>query len=474
MTWDPRDWFRGSLIVARRDFLANTKSVRVIVITVLVLLVMVGAAFGLSGLSLTGPGAQYEYVLWSSSAYPTSNVSDAGIVGWVSDAFGVPRPGVDIALGEPYDPGDPTPVFIERDTQITNASGWVGFPDLGPGLWPLEMRVGSLVQEQVLGIFSVPTANYSIAFNRYDLVDDFAFRDVRLLVIERGGSPAVGATVTVNDTNPTPTDANGHWGTRLPDGLWQLNVTYLGETSSLPPVFVEALNVTPFLQGPDGVLFFLSFFLMGLFGPIVAVAVSYDALAKERQQGSLELLLVRPTSREGLALGKFLGTFASVGLPVVGVSLIGLAAIAGLTGRWPDAAFGATFVLATLGLLATYCLIMQIFSTFVRSPGTAVLSAIMVWLVFNVLWNVVFFLLTAALRIGPGTPGYFEASALSALLNPTGVYQLTLLAALPPSLFGFAGTGSGILPPWAGPVALVVWIGVLLALAIFLFRRTIV
>jgi ABC-type Na+ efflux pump permease subunit len=55
---------------------------------------------------------------------------------------------------------------------------------------------------------------------------------------------------------------------------------------------------------------------------------------KERLPGSLEILLVRPTSRTGLAVGKFLGTSLSAGLPVASVSFGAIARIAAVTGKW--------------------------------------------------------------------------------------------------------------------------------------------
>jgi len=470
MTLHPRDWFRGAGIVATRDLASNLKSVRVIVVTVLTLLVMLGAAFGLSGLAPTGPGARYEHVAWVHSADVDDNGTYDGLVVWVSDGFGVPQAGVDMALGEP-DQGD---VFVERETRITNASGWVAFRDLGPGWYPLEMRIGDLALTSFGLVTWTPyPVGLSTSFRQFDLVGDGAMRDARLQVVVPSGQPAAEAEILLNGTAQGRPDANGYWGARLDPGDYRINVTYGGEDVGLTFYVTEPTVLLPFLSGPDSVLAFLAFGLMGLFAPIVAIAVSYDALAKERLQGSLELLLVRPASREGLAIGKFLGTFLSVALPMFAVLLASLAGIAALTGRAPDAGFAGAFVLATLALLATYILIMQIFSTFVKSPGTAILSAILVWLVFNVIWSLVVLLVTAALGIETATPEYFAISAATSLLNPSGVYSLTLLAFLPPSVT-FLGGGTGSLPDWSGPLAFAVWIAALLVLAVVLFRKKIV
>jgi len=251
-----------------------------------------------------------------------------------------------------------------------------------------------------------------------------------------------------------------------------LNVTYGGDTETFPIVVRQPQTVLPFQLGPDFVLYFVATVLMGLFAPIVAIALSYDAMSKERAQGSLELLLVRPASRTGLAVGKFLGTFLSVGLPILGVAIGALAGVAAVTGKWPDLRFDATFLLATLGLIALYVLLMQIFSTLAKGAGTAILYAILVWLVFNVLWNFVYLAVSAALRIEGGTPEAFTLSSLMLLFNPTGVFQLTLAAALPPSLAGFGSSYQ--LPDWTGPAAFVVWLVVLLVLAVLAFQKKVV
>ena len=467
MTLNPADWFRGSLVVARRDFFSNVKSVRVLVVSLLTLLIMVGAAFGLQGFTPFAPNVS-EHV-WASAAYPSANASDAGIVVRVADPFGRPHEGVEVALGEP-DPGAP---FRERDTNITDADGWTSFPRIGSGFWPLEVGPGRLAPTTVVFIEPVrPARNLSVLVFQTDLIGDGAPRDVNLLVLSIDGTAQTDVDVAVNGTVAKATDANGFAWVRLDPGTWRLTLTALGDTWIQNVFVAEPLFELPIFSGPDSVLYFLAFGLMGLFAPIVAIAVSYDALAKERLHGSLEILLSKPASRTGLAVGKFLGTFASVTVPMVGVLLGSLVGIAFAYGGWPDAAFGTAFVLGTLALIATYVLIMQLFSTFVRSPGSAILSAIVVWLVFNVLWSLVYTVVSAVLGVQGGTPEAFTLSAITALFNPSGVYQLTLLAFAPASL-GLGGAG-GELPGWSGPVAFALWIVVLLAIAVVLFKRKIV
>ena len=473
MNADPRHLFKGALVVARRDLLANMKSVKVVVLSALMLMIMVGAAFGISGLSPTGPSPTNEYVMWPFAAYGADNTSIAGAAVRVTNYAGVAKAGVPVSVGEPFNPADPGATFRIRATNTTDAAGWTAFSGLGPGLWPVQLKVGQYTFGNSVFIgLARPNDTFVLLQTQFDVIGDGALRDIGLEAALPDGRPLGSLGVSIDGTVRGTTDGWGFFGIRLDVGIYFLNVTYAGQTETRFIVVHEPTALLPFQLGPDFVLFFVAYSLMGIFAPIVAIALSYDALSKERAQGSLELLLVRPASRSGLAVGKFLGTFLSVGLPVLGVAVGALVGIAGVTGKWPDAVFDIAFLLGTLGLIAMYVLIMQVFSTVAKSSGTAILSAILVWLVFNLLWNLVYVIVSAVLNIEGGTQAAFNLSTVMLLFNPTGVFQLTLAAYLPSSLAG-AG-GSYQIPDWSGPVAMLVWIAALLALAVLAFKKKIV
>jgi ABC-type transport system involved in multi-copper enzyme maturation permease subunit len=160
---------------------------------------------------------------------------------------------------------------------------------------------------------------------------------------------------------------------------------------------------------------------------------------------------------------------------MLGVLLGAVAGVAATSGKWPDAMFTLAFVVGTLGLIAIYVLLMQVFSTLAKSAGTAILSGFVVWIVFNIVWNLVLIAVEAALNIEGGTPAAFTLSAITTLFNPNGVYQLTVTTFVPASALGLFGTtGGGSLPDWTGPVTMLVWIIVLLILAVAVFRKRIV
>ncbi len=475
MSADPRDWFRGSLIVASRDLRANARGLKVWIMCALALLLVLGAALGISGLTAGGPGITSEYVLWAAPTYAANN-STAGVVAWVSDYAGAPRAGQTVLLGNPYPQGVPNAPFVIHAQATTNGTGWASFSGLTSGFWLARISVGVVNVTTVADVRLPPASNWTVQVQRFDLIGDGARRDVDVLVTWRDGTPVAGADVAANGTSLGTTDSNGFFHGRLDDGTWGLTVTGRGQTySQTIQVTANPLAILPLFRGPDALLLFLGVSLMSIFYPIIAIAMSYDAVAKERLQGSLELLLARPATRSGVAIGKFLGSFLSVGLPMLGVLVGSIVGIAVVEGQWPEATFATAFVVATLGLIAIYVLIMQIFSTLARSAGTTILAAIGVWLVFSFLWSLVILAVQTAFHIETATPGYFTLAVATELFNPNQLYTLTVTTFMPASLVGLFGTsGGGSIPDWTGPVAMIVWIVVLLVLAVAVFRKRIV
>ena len=477
MTSSPRDAFRGAWIVAGRDLRSNSHGLKIWIISGLTLLAVLGSAFGIGAVVSQSPPLSAQYHVWADTAWPSADNRTAGIEVWVSDYLGTPHAGFPVVLGNAL-PNPANLTFVEKETLTTNATGWVVFPDLGPGWWPIRATVGAIapIPQVLLIADSRPTYNLTVDFHAFEVLGDGAQRDLGLQARWVNGTPAVGADVLVNGTSIGATDANGFLHRRFEDGAWRVRVTDGGLYQEQDiTVTRNPLAILPLLQGPDALLLFLGVELMNLFAPIIAIAMSYDAVAKERMQGSLELLLARPASRTGLAVGKFLGSFLSVGLPMLGILVGALVGVAGVSGKWPDATFAAAFVVGTLGLIAAYVLIMQIFSTLARSAGTAILSAIVVWFVFNIAWTLVFLAVQTAFHIETGTPAAFALSTATSLFNPNLVYTLLVTTFMPASALGLFGTtGGGSLRVWVGAVAMLVWFGALLVMAVYFFRKRIV
>jgi Cu-processing system permease protein len=204
--------------------------------------------------------------------------------------------------------------------------------------------------------------------------------------------------------------------------------------------------------------------------PLVALLMSFDAVAGEVERGTLPLLLTYPVSRPEILLGKLVAHLGILALAVsIGYGIAALAAVlvdsAALSGLpalwrllWSSVALGATF----LGV--GYAI-----SAFARRPSAAAGLAIGLWLVMIVLYDLG---LLAAIVADNG--GAFTTRVLpyALLANPADAFRLFNLAAseATAAAAGVAGAANTI-PVWQSLASILAWPLAALALAIAAFRK---
>lgn len=206
--------------------------------------------------------------------------------------------------------------------------------------------------------------------------------------------------------------------------------------------------------------------------PLMALLVSFDAVAGEVERGTLALTLAYPVSRWSVLLGKFVAHVGILALALlVGYGVAALTAFAldedagrGLValGRlyWSSVLLGAGFV--GLGYLA---------SGLSRRPATAAGLVIGLWLVAIVLYDLG---LLAAIVADDG--GTFTEKLFPWLLigNPADAFRLFNLAAseATAAASGVAGAASAIMPAQA-LASILVWPLLAFGLAAWRFRRVV-
>lgn len=204
--------------------------------------------------------------------------------------------------------------------------------------------------------------------------------------------------------------------------------------------------------------------------PLLALLMSFDAVAGEAERGTLPLLLTYPVARGEVLAGKLLAHVAILALAVAvghGVAAAvafraGAEALAGLPAlwrlTWSSVLLGATF----LGL--GYAL-----SARSRRPSGAAGLAMGVWLGLVVLYDLG---LLAAVVADDG--GWFTTRAFPAALvaNPADAFRLYNLTAS-----GAAGAAAGVggaaaaIPAAASLASVLLWPFAALALAWAAFRK---
>lgn len=204
--------------------------------------------------------------------------------------------------------------------------------------------------------------------------------------------------------------------------------------------------------------------------PLLALLMSFDAVAGEIERGTLPLLLTYPVSRAEILAGKLIahlailavalacgyGSAAIVAIVTDATALDGLPALWRLT--WTSLLLGATF------LGAGYAL-----SALSRRPSGAAGLAIGLWLAAVVLYD-----LALLAGIVAGGDGYFTRHVFPVALvaSPADAFRLYNLAAsqATAAASGIAGAANS-LPPLAALASLVLWPVAALTFAVSVFRK---
>ena len=447
-------FLRGMPQVAFQEFIVNVKSVRLIVMALLSALLVVGGAVGFSALSSGGNGGLPAENVWGHAAYAANGSHIA--VEWFSDPYGAPM--ADRAID--FTDANRTPLGSAR----TDADGFARLDVGRQNFVVASTRTGTLGFGGAIDFF--PRAlNFTVSqlqedFDRHGRPDGMA-----LSVLNRTGVP-VTATVSVNGTSVGSTDRFGYIRFSLPIGLSNVTVQ-VGTESETQIVFVPDIGGgLPFFGGPDFVLTIIatfSFFIVSIF----AIVLSFDAISKERVQGTMDLLLSRPSSRTGILLGKFVGAFLAVAIPATLVNLGGIGVITAASGKGPTGSYAAAFIGVSLLLIALYVLIQLIMSTLAKTSGTAVLFGVLIWLLFNFLYPIVTIIVQTTVLAGDPAAA-FRFGQVAGLGNPTSICGMLVSLAAPQ---GLSGAFSTSLDPAIPGAAAVVWFVLLFILALWTFHK---
>ena len=204
--------------------------------------------------------------------------------------------------------------------------------------------------------------------------------------------------------------------------------------------------------------------------PLLALMISFDAIAGEAERGSLSLLLSYPAGRGEILLGKFAAHLAALAFAMT----IGFGA-AGAIAAWFGGA-GAESLTALARLIGTSILLGAVFlalgylvSALSRSATAAAGLSAGLWLVFVVLYDLG--LLGAVVMDGSGD---FTRSIFPWLMvaNPADAFRVWNISAsdgvaMASGMVGAAQT----LPAWAAPLSLILWPLLAFALARAAFKR---
>ena len=178
--------------------------------------------------------------------------------------------------------------------------------------------------------------------------------------------------------------------------------------------------------------------VLGFLIPLMAIGLGFDSVNGEFNRRTMSRVLAQPIYRDALLLGKFGGGLATlaVGLVTLWLLIIGLGLLRlGVPPSGEEVARGMVFLLVAIAYGGIWLAVAMLCSVLCRSPATAALSALGVWLLLALLWPLMARFL--AEMVYPS-----QVSIVFGIQSPQQLGFQQVLARLSPStLFGEAVVG---------------------------------
>ena len=216
---------------------------------------------------------------------------------------------------------------------------------------------------------------------------------------------------------------------------------------------------------------FMSF--IALLGPIVGLALGFDAVNSERSNGTLNRLVSQPIYRDAIIVGKFLAGTIVIAIVIfsMGIALgaVGMAA----TGLVPDVEEVLRiliFLFFTVVYIAFWLAMSILFSVICRHSATSALASISVWIFFAIFMSLVANIVANAVypvndqygtminslnnytlnqNLNRISPYYLYSEAVSTIMNPSvRSVNVVTVSQLTGAISGYLSLGQSLLLVW--------------------------
>lgn len=131
---------------------------------------------------------------------------------------------------------------------------------------------------------------------------------------------------------------------------------------------------------------------VGLLGPLLGIALGFDAINSERNRGTLSRLMAQPIPRDYVINGKFVAAllinsllFIALGLLVMAFGIL----ILGIPPTAEEFFRIMAFLLLCIAYIAFWLNLGILFSVVFRQPATSALASISIWLFFAVFYSMI-------------------------------------------------------------------------------------
>lgn len=224
--------------------------------------------------------------------------------------------------------------------------------------------------------------------------------------------------------------------------------------AALSASYTAAQSIREELQRAQGFVFLLLFTastgtlppfisFVGFFGPLVGLALGFDAINRELTGGTLSRVLSQPVFRDALINGKFLAGLTTIGIMLLAIVLltagIGLRML-GLPPNSEEIIRLLLYLLVSLVYIAFWLGLALLFSIVFRRATTSALCGMGVWLFFAFFMFMV--ASVAADNLAPLTPQpdpetlvrHENVKRMILRFSPNTLYQEATLSLLTPTL----------------------------------------
>ena len=179
---------------------------------------------------------------------------------------------------------------------------------------------------------------------------------------------------------------------------------------------------------------FVSF--LSILVPLVAIGMGFDAVNGEHNRRTLSRILSQPIYRDALLFGKFLaGLFTlSVSLLALWLLVIGLGLfLLGLPPSGEELARAFIFLFVTIAYAGVWLALAMLFSIIFRSPATAALVTLGLWLFLTLIWPALAPAIVIAFAPSSDEETLILAAQYLSRLSPSTLYGEVVLAVLNPT-----------------------------------------
>ncbi len=175
---------------------------------------------------------------------------------------------------------------------------------------------------------------------------------------------------------------------------------------------------------------------LGFLVPLMAIGLGFDAVNSEHNRRTLSRVLSQPIYRDALLFGKFLAGLITlaISLIVLWLLVIGLGLLMlGVPPGGAEMGRALIFLAVTIAYAGVWLALAMLFSVIFRSPATAALVTLGLWLFLTVIWPALAPAIAQAVVPAEDQAGLLITAQMLARLSPSTLYGESVLALLHPT-----------------------------------------